>query len=521
MSTPNDKDPQQSWVNYMASGQAFGGLVPAHIQTHISHLFLVGNKAYKMKRAVQLNFADLSTLEKRHDACERELTLNRRTAPDMYLNCLAICRNDTGFTLGSDEAGDVVDYVVEMQRFDQHDLFDQMARENRLARPALSSLAEQIIALHRSAEPRPDMGGQAVMRTNAANVHANLTSYSRCNGQPLLQQSDIDQWYAAVDASFAHHGNLLDSRRADGHVRQCHGDLHLGNICLFNDTPTLFDCIEFSDTLACIDVLYDLAFLVMDLLFHDMPTEASFVLNRYLSATRDYEGLPLLAGFISLRAAIRAMIAAIDLTADGHDTQQTRQDAADHLALALKLAPKTPTPHGDEPRPQLVAIGGLSGSGKSTIAHQIAPAIGPDTVVLSSDVIRKRLHGVAPEQKLPKSAYSGTVSGETYGVLFADAATCLAAGQTLIADATFVRPQDRDSLAQIAADAGAHFTGIWLDITEADAIVRVANRTNDPSDADTNIVTQQRQEHAGAISWHRLDATAPDILAAIQNCIEG
>jgi uncharacterized protein len=535
MNTPHDTNPQQvqqaqgpqqEWVAFLASGAAFGGEVPVHIQTHISHLFLVGDRAYKMKRAVLLNFADLSTLEKRLDACQRELVLNRRTAPDMYLGYLPINRNGEGFTLGdtgdAGASGEAVDYVVEMQRFRQEDLFKQMADEHRLTRPVLGALAEQIIALHQTADQRPDMGGQAVMRANAADVHANLTTYGTHKGQRFLAQSDIDKWYAAIDGSFARHGALMDRRRADGHVRQCHGDLHLGNICLFNDAPTLFDCIEFSDELACIDVLYDLAFLVMDLVFHGLHTEASLVFNRYLSATRDYEGLPLMAGFLSLRAAIRAMVSAIDVAADGQPIEgdtpdakpEARQEAADHLALALTLAP-TETP----PPPRLIAIGGLSGSGKSTIARQLAPALGPGTVVLSTDVIRKRLHGVSPETTLPKSAYTGAVSGETYGVLFADAAA-LAAGQTLVADATFVRPQDRDTIADIAANAGAEFTGLWLDISEADATARVASRGNDPSDADVAVVASQHHENTGTISWHRLDAMQENLLAAALNCME-
>ena len=487
----------------MASGAAFDGDRPVHIETHISHLFLVGQRAFKMKRDVKLNFANLATLEKRHTACQREIILNRRTAPTLYLACLPITDDDGVLCLNG--VGEPVEYVVEMQRFAQTDLFDRMANQGPLPRPILANLAEQIIAFHNEAEPRPNWGGEAPMRRNARDVHNNLRQF----GADFLDPADIDRWGTAIDAEFARHGALLDERRDSGLVRQCHGDLHLGNICLFEGTPTLFDCIEFSDRLACIDVLYDLAFLVMDLQFHSLKAEASLVLNRYLSATRDYAGLSLMPAFLSLRAAIRAMIAAIDVANDILDDDTTRADAAAHLALALQLI------EGGQNKPHLIAIGGLSGSGKSTLARQLTPALGPTTLQLGTDVIRKRLHGVTPETTLPKAAYSGEVSARTYGILFEDTATSLAAGQTVIADATFIRPQDRDMVERLARNANIAFTGIWLDISEDEAIIRVNARSGDPSDADAAVVTRQRAEPSGNISWHRLDATKDGLVADI------
>ena len=234
------------------------------------------------------------------------------------------------------------------------------------------------------------------------------------------------RWGAAVRG-------LLDRRRANGKVRRCHGDLHLRNICLFDDKPTLFDCLEFSDALASIDVLYDLAFLLMDLEHRGLAEFANVVLNRYLDLTGEDDGLAAMPLFLSLRAAIRAHVTAtaMDQAAAAERKQEPAAEARSYLSLAARLL---------RPRPRrLVAIGGLSGSGKSTLATALAPAIGAR--VLRSDVIRKRLFGVTPETRLPAHAYAAEISRLVYETLRQRAAAALASGYSVIIDAVSLKPE--------------------------------------------------------------------------------
>ena len=488
---------QDEVVAWLASGAAFDGVAPDHICTHLSHLFLVGERVFKMKRDIILNFVDLSALVSREKSCADEVRLNQRTAPDLYLRAVSVTCHDGVLNLG--EQGEVVEWLVEMRRFKQADLFDVMALKDRLTDAHLKTLTEQIITFHAGAQHRPDKGGAAYMCQNAENVRNNMKRF----GAEFLPKADITAWHSAIHEIFESNGHLMDDRRTNGFVRQCHGDMHLGNICLYNGDPTLFDCIEFNDDLSCIDVLYDLAFLIMDLLYRGMPIEANMVLSRYLSATRDYAGLPLMSSFMSLRSAIRAMTSAIDAHEDVTTSADVRAEVVDHLTLALKLVQPV--------APRLVAIGGLSGSGKSTLARAIAPNLSDATVVLSSDIIRKRLFEVSPETALPESAYTREQSARTYARLFEDAATALTAGQVVIADATFIHPQDRDKIEQIALDMGLPFEGLWLEIEPALMEKRLGARTRDTSDADAAVLSHQLAEDTGEIKWQKLSIAPSDL----------
>lgn len=502
------EDKQSEVVAYLSSGAAFGGARPKHIETHISHLFLVGGDAYKLKRARRLNFLDFSTVEKRREACEREVVLNRRTAPGLYLDCLPICENESGFAL--DGEGDAVDWLVHMRRFDEEQQLDRLAERGDLDHRVVAELAEQIIAFHALADERADKGGVAAMERTADGVAENLAEA----GSVIFASDDVESWKRNWDERLDALGLLLEERRESGFVRHCHGDMHLANICLFNGKPTPFDCIEFSDDIACIDVLYDLAFLIMDLLHRNMADEANFLLNRYLSATRDYAGLPLMPLFLSLRAAIRAMASALSAHSGEAIADSERCEAQRYLALAEDLL--------HEPRPGLIAVGGLSGSGKSTVARGLAPdcAPGAGAVVISSDVIRKRLFGVPPEQALDGDAYSSDVSKRTYSLLYEQVSSCLGAGQSVIADATFLRAVDREQLEQIASEQGVPFLGIWLDAPYEVLVKRAAGREFDPSDADAQVIDIQLQENLDRIDWCRLDAAGADVICVARRMCE-
>ena len=297
---------------------------------------------------------------------------------------------------------------------------------------------------------------------------------------------------------------LLDRRRAAGKVRRCHGDLHLRNICLFEGKPTLFDAIEFSDAIAVIDVLYDLAFLLMDLMHRGMARLANLVFNRYLDRSgEDMAALAAMPLFLSLRSAIRAhVLVTAAASAAGRAGGGAVTSARTYLGLARALLRRQ--------KPRLVAVGGMSGTGKSTSAQALAadflPA--PGARVLRSDVLRKLLQGVPPETPLPQAAYRPAVTRQVYGRIYADAAAALAAGYSVIADAAFLAAKERAAVAASASAAAASFTGLWLEASPSVLAARLDARIGDASDADRAVMEQQRRLDPGAVLWPRIAASA-------------
>jgi uncharacterized protein len=477
------------------------------VETHISIVFLAGEYAYKLKRAVRFPYLDFSTRERRREACEAELALNRRTAPGLYLEVRALSRNAEG-RIGFAAGGEAVDWVVVMRRFEEDLLFDRLASEGRLSAPLMESLADEIARFHEAAERRPQFGG-------AAPLLATVEENDRCLGAAaagLFNEAAIAAIGREAKARIAALAPLIEARRREGKVRRCHGDLHLRNICLVDGKPTLFDCLEFSEALAAIDTLYDLAFLLMDLEHRGETAFANRVLNRYLDWTDEEAGLALLPLFLSLRAAIRAHVTAATIA--GLEKPATRPElkieAQAYLALARRvLAPRSP---------RLVAIGGLSGTGKTTLAQSLAPELGarPGARVLRSDVVRKRLMGVAPETSLPPSAYRSAISRRVYEALRERAAAALAAGSSAIVDAVFLSPEDRRAFAAAAEKAGVPFTGLWLGAPPALLERRIAARRGDASDATAAVLHQQLRSDPGRIDWLAIDAagTTEECLAA-------
>jgi uncharacterized protein len=507
-------DDQPETIAFLGQPSSYGPDVERveRIDTHVSHVFLAGGYAYKLKRAIQLPYLDFSTVEQRHEACAAELVLNRRTAPSLYLNLRRIARDADGRIGFIDDAA-AVDWVVMMRRFEQELLFDALARKGRLDGPLIDALADRIAEFHAAAEERPDYGGAAALAEIAETNHQVLAGVPGGVFDAARIEAVLKKWRAALAAM----AGLVDRRRAAGKVRRCHGDLHLRNICLLDGRPTLFDCLEFSEALASIDILYDLAFLLMDLEHRGLGAFANRVLNRYLDRTQEDDGLAALPLFLSLRSGIRAHVTATALGSrtDPDKATAMADEARQYLDLALTAL---------EPRPaRLIAIGGLSGSGKSTLAAALAPELGlrPGARVLRSDVTRKLALGADPETRLPPEAYAPDITRRVYDALRDRAAAALAAGYTAIIDAVSLRAEERRSFAAVAQQMGVPFTGLWL---EADSMAmerRIIARHLDASDATAEILALQLRQDPGPIDWVRLDASGgpADCLAAARRAL--
>ena len=471
------------------------------IDTHGAMVFLAGQRAYKLKRAVRFPYMDFSTLALRRAACEREVELNRRTAPDLYLGVVPVKRAADGrLTLGG--AGKAVDWLVLMRRFDQDGLFDRLAQAGRLTPTLLRRLADEIATFHRAAER---LTGAAAAGGGAVGVSAVIEG----NIDELAERPDVfdpeelGAFAKSSRAELARVQALLDRRLDAGFVRRCHGDLHLRNICAINGRPTIFDAIEFNDTIACIDVLYDLAFLLMDLDHRNLLPQANLVFNRYLEHRNDLAGLKALPLFLSMRAAVRAKVS-VSLS-EAKTAPKEAQNLLDESRAYLLSARAylTPCP------PRLVALGGLSGSGKTYLARRLASGFGarPGALHLRSDRLRKARFGVDELTRLPAGAYSPDESRQVYAELAFRAQAGLLAGRSVIADAVYAKPEERAAIEAVARELNLPFTGLWLEAPEDVLCSRVTARRDDASDATPEVVRQQLDADSGPLSWHRLDAT--------------
>ncbi|MGC2855744.1 AAA family ATPase [Novispirillum sp. DQ9] len=496
-------DPQDAVLAFLADPATHGPGVTAveRVDTHISAVFLPegSDRVIKVKKAVTLPFLDFAPLEARRLACEREAAINRRTAPDLYLGCAPVVRRDGALAIGDAGAaeGEVVDWVVLMRRFDRATQFDRLAAAGKLDRNTLLDLAEAVAQFHEAAEsvPDPRFGGAAAM---AATVEGNAAAFAAFRGT-VFDAAAVDAVLDRSREACRRHAALLDARRVAGLVKRCHGDLHLRNICQMGGRTVLFDAIEFNDDFAVIDVLYDLAFLLMDLRHAGLARAASLVFNHYMDLRDDLGGLPLLPLMLSLRAQIRAHVTAA-IAGHAANPEAPYAEARRYLVEAADYL----TP----PRPRLIAVGGLSGSGKSRAARELAPYLGaPGALVLRSDVIRKRLAGRKPWDRLESEDYSAGSSDRTYALLTAQAAEVLAAGHPVIADAVFSKPAERAAIEAAARQAGAPFAGLWLEAEPAIAEQRILMRRRNASDATPEVLKAQLSYDTGPIAWTRVDSS--------------
>jgi len=463
-------DQQDEVIAFLSRPDTYGVEKVALVETHASIVFLAGERAYKLKKAVRYSYLDYSTPALRRAACKAELEINRRFAPELYLEVTEITRENDG-SLRLHGPGDPVDWVVVMNRFAAADQLDQVAERGGLTRKLVFDLADRIAATHDAAPPSQDFGGTQGLATAIRITIDNL----RLGVGTGLPADAVETWSSMALQRVDDLTPLLERRRLTGRVRACHGDLHLANLCLLDGKAALFDAIEFDPAISTIDVLYDLAFLLMDLVHRGFEREANLVFNRYLDRRDEADGLAAMSLFLSLRAAIRAQVtcAAVNQHQDRQESNPLLEQAKSYLALALRML--------SPGKPRLIAIGGFSGTGKSTLAYGLAPFAGaaPGARVLRSDVLRKRAAGVAPETRLPPEAYSAESHAVVYGILEAEAVRCLAGGQTVIADAVFGRPDERAAIAEVARNRTVPFDAIWLDTPLATLERRVAGRGGD------------------------------------------
>lgn len=455
-----------------------------HIETHISHVFIAGPKVYKIKKPVNLGFLDYSTLEKRHEMVVREFEINRRFAEKLYLGVQPIWRSPQGaLTLAADHQA--VDYAVEMRQFDPNSLFSELVERNELTESLVLKAVNTIVALHSTAASAPTYGSPAHLASMIYNCIEILEQLGYSTGD--LREELTDELTAQHE--------LIEQRRTS-FVRELHGDLHLANICLFEGEPTLFDAIEFNPQYSVIDTYNDFAFFIMDLNAYGRSDLATIARNRYLELTDDFEGLQLLPLFIKYRALVRAKVAALNAA-----LEQTKRRTT--IKRYLEIAKHQ---HNAAPR-SLIAIGGLSGSGKSVLAQELAKLSG--AVVIRSDAVRKHLIGISPYRCAPPDAYQTALTKKTYGGMFKRAGLCFDAALPLILDAVFLSEEQRHAVEQLAQEWNVPFRGVWCVANPTLIEQRLQARTGDISDATWDVYQRQALQRTGQITWAVIENTGP------------
>ncbi|MBL6988122.1 MAG: AAA family ATPase [Methylobacter sp.] len=482
MSTNTEQDSSLTLINALFDYHACN-----IIETHISWVLLIGRHAYKIKKPVNFGFLDFSTLEKRRFCCDEELRLNKRLAAELYLEVVPITGTPDRPQIGG--TGDAIEYAVKMTRFPAGQLLSEIAKRRQLDLNQIDQLSNIVADFHQEiaqTDENSPYGDSANIKhwfdENFDHIRPLLVDDSQ-----IQQLQTIEKW---GDSEYLKLTESMQQRKQQGYVRECHGDLHLGNMTLINSKVTLFDCIEFNPLLRWIDIISEVAFLFIDLLHFGYQPYAYRFLNRYLQHTGDYPGLLLLRYYLVYRALVRAKVALLRMAQQPGNNAFVNQSRCEYAAfadLAEQFTKRPPT--------FLIITHGYSGSGKSTFACQLAEQLG--AFQIRSDIERKRLFGYRPKAEtgsgINDGLYSQQASVKTYHRLKELAQVVLEAGFPVIIDAAFLKTSQRDPFRQLAADFGVPFHIIAFQASDQELCQRIMQRQDDASEATVDVLHQQQQ----------------------------
>lgn len=491
------------------------------LETHISWIILTGDTAYKIKKPVDFEFLNYSTLEKRRYYCEEEVKLNKILAPELYLEVVSI--NGSIENPQINGKGEVLEYAVKMREFSQENLFTQLLARKALNENLIEKLAQYIAEFHQKTPVAP----QHLALGSPANVHA-----------PVLQNFDqmlsmvndaedqrkllaLQEW---ANQQFQQHHILFQERKDKGFIRDCHGDLHLGNIILYHEKPILFDRIEFNDEFRWTDVIADIAFLAMDLEEHQEPELANQLINSYFKYSGDYEGLSLLPYYQSYRAIVRAKITLFRLAQPGlNETEKKENTEKYHHLITLAES------YMQKSAASFMITCGLSGSGKSSVTRFLVKKLG--MISISSDVERKRLSHLLPQEQsgsaLNKGIYLPEITEKTYTHLKELAALVISAGYSVIVDAAFLEKSKREAFQKLAQQLKIAFIILHCCLPHHELEKQInlrLEKNNDPSEANVNVLAWQEKvyqppqenEKKFTLDINPLNNTVSELLKKIQ-----
>ncbi len=454
------------------------------IQTHASCVLLTGEFAYKLKKPVNFGFLDYSTVAKRQHFCQEEIRLNQRGAKELYLEVLPISKQGNEYHLGSD--GEIVDYAVKMVQFPQTDLFSNMFEAGTITTADIEEMGEVIARFHQNAQTNRYISSFGSIERIRQSIDDNYQQTEKYIGLAQTQQQ-FTETKAYTDRFLSEHPQLFCDRITGGFIRECHGDLHLRNICRWHHQTLLFDCIEFNEPFRFVDTMYDVAFAVMDLETRGRKDLANRFLNTYAEQTGDWTGLQVLPMYLSRQAYVRSKVTSFLLDDPGissEDKTAAAKTAGDYYRQAWEYTQTHPG--------RLMMLSGLSGAGKSTLGKRMAQEVGG--VHLRSDAVRKHLGGIPLLSKGDSSLYTPEMTAQTYQMVLELGVKLATQGFTVILDAKYDRQSLRAAVVNLAKDREIPLQIFHCIAPEHVLRDRLAHRTGDIADATVDLLASQQAD---------------------------
>lgn len=513
-------DSQNDVIKALSNPATYSGRVQQieMIQSHISILFLVGNTVYKLKRAVEYPNVDFSTPEKRKIACVNEMKRSTVYAPHLIIGTKSVRRLKNGRIKLGGQSGEEIDTVLVMKRIPKQSILSNLLPDESFDRFETMDLAERLSDLHAKAKIyRTKFGADVLRRAIFANE-----SILSCFAPDLFNREQLNQLISNSLKRLDKQTPLIHFRQKCGRVRKCHGDLLLSNIAYDKKEFLFFSPIEYDNTLECIDTLYDLSYLLMDMESRGLRRLTNILFNHYMAYTNDIDGYPLLPLYQSVRAAFRASVfARLSKLVSEDEKQQTVGQAKHYFELACQFL--------TEHQPILIACGGLSGSGKSRVAREIGWMINPapGAVILRDDIVKKQITGLAPHQEFNKVNDTPVFTKLVYDVLREQAKTALKVGSCVIVDALFFNPAERRAIEKLAQEMNVPFIGFWMDAPIEVRAARIKKRKRNPSDVrEVKELESQLTLKTGRVNWHKImtdgprDQTIQKVLVVLKSAME-